>query len=306
MTVPHRLWLARRLRHLGLTRADLALKIGVSQRQVERWFAGKGAHLSTQYDIALALELPPEQVYALFKSAMTSALGDEQRSALRAPVDPMELGEALQGRRLVQIALDISDLDQAVRLAQVAAMGGADLVEVGDPLIKRHGMNCISRVREAVPEMPLVAEFASSDWVDEQIGDAAEAGADLVYLLGLDRRSRIERAVRTARAQRVGLCLCIPGHASPEEWCSMAESAGLDVISIIRNIDSAGSSGDTSLRLREVAAIAHVPLAISGGFTPDNLVEVLDDDWRIVIVGSAFVHARNPAEVLASLRKVIE
>ena len=66
MAAPHRLWLIERLNQLGLSRADLARKMKVSKRQVERWFAGGGAHLTTQYDLALALELPPAQVYALF------------------------------------------------------------------------------------------------------------------------------------------------------------------------------------------------------------------------------------------------
>lgn len=66
MTVPHRQWLEERLRQLGLSRTDLAKRVGVSKRQVERWFSGKGAHRTTQYDIALALNLQPQQIYALF------------------------------------------------------------------------------------------------------------------------------------------------------------------------------------------------------------------------------------------------
>lgn len=66
MAAPHRRWLIERLKQLGLTQADLAKKMGVSKRQVERWCAGAGAYVGNQYDLALALELPAEQVYALF------------------------------------------------------------------------------------------------------------------------------------------------------------------------------------------------------------------------------------------------
>ena len=227
------------------------------------------------------------------------------RPELQAPIEPTELAEALKGR-LIQVALDIGDLDEATRLAQIAAAHGADLVEVGDPLIKRHGMKAAARIRRMVPGVPLVVEFSSSDWVDEQVELAAEAGADVVFVLGLDQPSRIERAVRAARNHQVGIVLAIPAHVDIADWCSTVESAGADAISIIRNIDSAESAAATGARMRQVAEVATIPLVISGGFTPHNVDEVLDDDWGILIIGGAFVHAPDPAAVLRSLRQNVD
>ena len=153
--------------------------------------------------------------------------------------------------------------------------------------------------------MPTVVEFASSDWVDEQVKMAATAGADVVLVLGLDHPSRVERAVRAARTHCVGIVLAMPSHVEPDVWCSMVEDAGVDGISLIRNIDSAESIGLTTTRIREVDSTISVPLIISGGFGPHNINEVIDDDWSVVIVGGAFINSRDPASVLASMRETL-
>ena len=226
------------------------------------------------------------------------------RSELSAPIDPAELGDAFKGR-LVQIALDVATVDEAIRLAQIAAAGGADMIEIGDPIIKRFGMPAVAEIRAMVPGMPTVVEFASSDWVDEQIDMAANVGADIIIVMGLDHPSRIERAVRAARARRVGLILAMPSHVDPAVWCSMVESAGVDGISLIRNIDSADSIQRTTARIREVAAITEVPLVISGGFGPHNISEVIEDKWGVVIVGGAFNNSPDPASVLTKMRQTL-
>lgn len=228
------------------------------------------------------------------------------RAEFRSPIDPSQLAQALKDRYL-QVALDLGDLNAATRIAQLAATNGADLIEVGDPLIKRYGIDrAVEQIRSAVPGIPLVVEFASSDWVDEQIEMAADAGADLVYVLGLDQPSRIERAVRCARNRRVGFVPAIPSHVDVAKWCANVESAGADAISIIRNIDSAQSLVATTARMRQVADVANVPLVISGGFAPGNLNEIIADDWSIVVVGGAIINAREPGAVVRSLRERLD
>lgn len=226
------------------------------------------------------------------------------RAALRRPIDPAEFGEVLKCR-LLQIALDVPDLDQAGRLAQIAAIAGADLIEVGDPLIKRHGMQAAARIRRMVPGIPLVVEFSSSDWIDEQVELAVEAGADIVSVLGLDDPRRIERAVRTARRHQVSLTVGLPNHADAHKWCTSAEAAGIDALAIIRNIDSAKGAAHTAQRLVEVAEATNLPVVVSGGFSPANLSEIIDLPWSILIVGGAFVHSPNPTTVVETLLEAI-
>jgi hypothetical protein len=60
------------------------------------------------------------------------------RTDLHSPIDPAALAAALKGQHL-QVALDVTELGAAADLALMSAANGADLVEVGDPLIKRLG-----------------------------------------------------------------------------------------------------------------------------------------------------------------------
>ena len=129
-------------------------------------------------------------------------------------------------------------------------------------------MQAAARIRRIVPGIPLVVEFSSSDWVDEQVELAAEAGADIVSVLGLDDPNRIERAVRAARRHHVGLTIGLPNHANVEEWCPTAEAAGVDALTIIRNIDSSKGADHITRRLVEVTEATDLPIVISGGFSP--------------------------------------
>ena len=109
-----------------------------------------------------------------------------------------------------------------------------------------------------------------------------------------------------ARSHRVGIVLTIPTHADPDEWCATVANAGVDAISVIRNIDSAESLAATTARMRQVAGCATIPLVIAGGFNPTNVAEIAADDWSVLIVGAAFIHARDPGETLQAIRRAIK
>jgi hypothetical protein len=53
-----------------------------------------------------------------------------------------------------------------------------------DPLIKRAGLVAVERIKQQVPEIPLIVEMMSSDWGRDQVVLAAESGADVVLLIG--------------------------------------------------------------------------------------------------------------------------
>jgi 3-keto-L-gulonate-6-phosphate decarboxylase len=100
--------------------------------------------------------------------------------------------------------------------------------------------------------------------------------------------------------------LGLPASVDVATWCETAESAGPDAIAIIRNIDSAESIERTRSRMCEVTEATDLPLVISGGFTPRNLDEVVEDEWSVLIVGGTFINAPDPSHVLTSVRNVIK
>jgi hypothetical protein len=100
-------------------------------------------------------------------------------------VSPSETYRRMRGGRAVQVALDLHDIDHALSVAKAAVDAGADLIEVGDPLIKSVGLRAITDIKRAVPGARIVAEMMSADWGRDQVELAVEVGADIVLVSGL-------------------------------------------------------------------------------------------------------------------------
>lgn len=224
---------------------------------------------------------------------------------LRRPSTPEALRRNLAGK-LLQVALDVSDIRDAQNLATVASTAGVDLIEVGDPLIKRFGMNVVGDIR-AVCDTPIVVEFASSDWIHDQIQMACECGADIVQIIGLHNETRLRKAVQCAREFDVGIFTVIPTGSDAAQWCSVAQEAGVDAISIVRNVDCFQCSEQVMKLFNDVRSKIHRPVSIAGGFTPQQIAHIVDLPWNIAIVGSAIVNAQTPEriinEILGTIRK---
>lgn len=64
---------------------------------------------------------------------------------------------------LVQLALDFPTIDQALRMAEIGARAGVDILEAGTPLIVAEGARAISRLSDAFPQYPILADYKTMD-----------------------------------------------------------------------------------------------------------------------------------------------
>ncbi|MBP5295470.1 MAG: hypothetical protein J6Y95_07120, partial [Lachnospiraceae bacterium] len=62
-------------------------------------------------------------------------------------------------KTLVQAAVDVSDLELGKEIAVMAKECGADLIEVGTPLIFQNGYKAIGEIKKAVGDTPVLADF---------------------------------------------------------------------------------------------------------------------------------------------------
>ncbi len=53
---------------------------------------------------------------------------------------------------VIQVALDLLSIEDALTISEEAEKGGVEWLEVGTPLIKNHGMTAVKRKRAAFPE----------------------------------------------------------------------------------------------------------------------------------------------------------
>jgi 3-keto-L-gulonate-6-phosphate decarboxylase/transcriptional regulator with XRE-family HTH domain len=208
----------------------------------------------------------------------------------------------LRDGRAVQVALDLRDLDRAVAVARAAAAAGAQFVEIGDPLVKAVGVSAIEHIKRSVPDIAVVAEMMSADWGRDQVIVAAEAGADVVLLIGPASTASVAAAVDASGRLGVPLLLDVPHGRLDRAWVQAMERIGVDGFSITTNIDL-GVAGPHPLdQAHAVRSWTRLPVAVSGGFdTTDDIINTIPA-WDILVVGRSISDAVDPA---AAARRLI-
>jgi 3-keto-L-gulonate-6-phosphate decarboxylase/transcriptional regulator with XRE-family HTH domain len=206
--------------------------------------------------------------------------------------------------RSVQVALDLHDLDRALSVATAAAEAGADFIEVGDPLIKTYGVSAVERVKQQVPDTPVVAEMMSSDWGRDQVELAVEAGADVILLIGPASIASVSAAAEAARRLDAAIVLDIPAAHTTAAWVRDMERAGVDGFAITTNIDLGVGVQAPLTAIRTLRGWTRLPVAVSGGFSATDHAVISSKDWDIMIVGRSIcdaVHPRDAARQLVTM-----
>ena len=102
----------------------------------------------------------------------------------------------------LQVALDFVDTSRALRCAKEAVAGGADLLEVGTPLLKAEGLEAVRALHREFPKVPVVCDAKTMDAGRAEFETAAKAGASVVIVGGFINKASdgaaATRAVRKA------------------------------------------------------------------------------------------------------------
>ncbi|HUV03116.1 MAG TPA: 3-hexulose-6-phosphate synthase [Desulfobacteria bacterium] len=206
-------------------------------------------------------------------------------------------------RKLLQVALDVLELDRAVEIGRECVAGGADWLEAGTPLIKSEGMHAIRTLREAFPDVGIVADMKIMDTGAIEVEMAAKSGASVVSILAAADNSTIEDALRSARKYGVELMVDIMNAEDPVGRAKELEELGVDYVCVHVGIDQQMKGMDTVSLLEKVSAAVQTPLAVAGGIDAEVAAEAVTLGADIVIVGGNIIRT---AKVEESTRKIRE
>jgi 3-hexulose-6-phosphate synthase/6-phospho-3-hexuloisomerase len=211
--------------------------------------------------------------------------------------------EKKTNRKLLQVALDVLELDRAVEIGRECVAGGADWLEAGTPLIKSEGMHAIRTLREAFPDVGIVADMKIMDTGAIEVEMAAKSGASVVSILAAADNSTIEDALRSARKYGVAIMVDIMNAEDPVGRAKDLEELGVDYVCVHVGIDQQMKGMDTVSLLEKVSAAVQTPLAVAGGIDAEVAAEAVTLGADIVIVGGNIIRT---AKVEESTRKIRE
>ena len=214
----------------------------------------------------------------------------------------------MTGKINLQVALDIIQGPRAIQIAREAIEGGADWIEAGTPLIKAEGMNIIRQLRADFPDATIVADMKTMDVGGLEVEMATRSGADIVAVMGISDDGTIIEAVKSANqyGSRVMVDLMSVVDVDVEARAKVLESFGVHILCIHASIDSQMSGGTPFDRVKELAKVTSLPIAVAGGINSETAPLAIENGASIVIVGGAIIKADDVTLATRNIRKAID
>jgi 3-hexulose-6-phosphate synthase len=210
---------------------------------------------------------------------------------------------------IVQISLDVTSIDEALETAAVAVDAGVDWLEAGTPLILAEGAHAVARLRERFPDRPIVADLKIMDGGYLETKLMAQAGANLVVVMGRAHEATIRRVVDAGRDHGVkvmGDNLAAPDRVACARWM---QDLGVDFIVHHIGYDERRMLKGLSPmdELDDVVRAVSIPVQAVGGLTIRQAIECPSRGAPLVVLGAPLVIAPDDFRSAegASLREVL-
>ena len=206
----------------------------------------------------------------------------------------------------LQLALDLLDLERALRIAAEAVPQGVDWLEAGTPLIKSEGLDAVRALREKFPGKKIVADMKTADAGRIEMEAAAKAGADYAIVLAAASESTIRECIEVGRNYGLGIGVDLLGAAEPERLVEQMADWGVAFVSVHCPIDVQMRGGDPFDMLARLAKATKIPLAAAGGLNSESAARAAAAGASIIVVGGAITKAEDPARATADIRKALD
>src|SRR5438552_2623458 len=194
-------------------------------------------------------------------------------------------------RPIVQLSLDLTSLEEAVDTAAVGVAAGVDWLEAGTPLLLACGLRAVEALRARFPEHPIVADLKTMDGGYLEAEMMANAGADIVVVMGRAHEATIRRVVDAGHDFNIkvmGDNLAADDRVACARWL---ERLGVDfVVHHIgydeRNMIRGASPLD---ELEAVVRAVSVPVQAVGGLSIAQAIECPSRGAPLVVIGAPLV-----------------
>lgn len=208
-------------------------------------------------------------------------------------------------RPLLQVALDVTDGEKALSLAQ-EVKDFVDILEAGTPLIKAKGIEIVSKLKKLAPEKKVTADMKTADIGAVEAGIAFRAGADIVTVLACAYPSTIEAAILEARIHEKQVMVDMVGTIKKSTKVRQLKGLKPDYFCVHTGIDEQLKGKTPFQDLKEIATIKNVTLAVAGGIKLENLDQLADFQPAIIIVGAGITKKNNPREAAKAIKEEID
>jgi len=206
------------------------------------------------------------------------------------------LQEAIK-RPLLQVALDLTDLRQATEIASEAIKADADIIEIGTPLLKAHGLQSLREIRKIAREKIVLADLKAVDAIALEFTIYAAEGANAVTVLGIVDDDIINDAYELCKNLGIDLVVDMIYVNNPVERAFRLASYGINIVNLHVGVDvqrKRGISAKQLLKEIEELAESDIVVSVAGGIKPEEADNFVKSGARVVVIGSAISKSPDP------------
>ena len=193
-------------------------------------------------------------------------------------------------RPLVQISLDLTNNDEALRTAAIAVEAGADWIEIGTPLVLAEGLHAVRALRKEFPNHPLIVDLKTMDGGYLEAEMMGDAGADAVIVMGQAHDATIECVIEAG--EKFGMLVMGDDLGAADRVAECARLEKLGVGMVIHHIGYDHRNRHPELRLtpltdlEAIVAATTVPVQAVGGLSIDQAVGCPAIGAPVVVFGA--------------------
>ena len=196
-------------------------------------------------------------------------------------------------RPIVQISLDLTSIDEALKTAEMALRAGVDWLEAGTPLILAEGLHGVRALREQFPDTPIVADLKTMDGGYLEAEMMARAGATHVVVMARAHEETIRCVVEAGKDFGVAVMGDNLGCDCMIEGARQLEALGCDYIvhhigyDERRGIAARGEPMPSPLdQLRDVVTAVNIPVQAVGGLSIEQAIACPEYGAPLVVLGA--------------------
>ncbi|MCM3217086.1 3-hexulose-6-phosphate synthase [Niallia taxi] len=205
----------------------------------------------------------------------------------------------------LQLALDLVNIPQAIEVVSQVAEH-VDVVEIGTPVVINEGLRAVKELKEAFPNVTVLADLKIMDAAGYEVSQAAAAGADIVTILAVAEDESIKGAVAEAKKQNKQILVDMIAVKDIKARAIELDEFGVDYICVHTGYDLQAVGKNSFEDLKAIKSVVkNAKTAVAGGIKLDTLPEVIAAQPDLVIVGGGITGQDNLSETAAKFKELI-
>ena len=206
----------------------------------------------------------------------------------------------------LQLALDLVNIPEAIELVKEVGEH-IDIVEIGTPVVINEGLHAVKAVKEAFPNLKVLADLKIMDAAGYEVMKASEAGADIITILGTAEDMSIQGAVEEAKKQGKKILVDMIAVKDLAARAKEVDAMGVDYICVHTGYDLQAVGKNSFEDLQTIKSVVkNAKTAIAGGIKLETLPEVIKVNPDLVIVGGGITGQADKKAAAATMQEMIK